>query len=268
MSIRRAARTLRECALFYFCLLYFGVLGVALSVISLPLYHMLPQAQRTRFGKYVIGSLFRGFLALLKLCGLARLDLSALDALRGERGILIAPNHPCLLDAVFVIAHVPEVACIMKAAIWDNIVLGGGARLAGYIRNDSTMSMVQRSANALREGSPLLVFPEGTRTRRAPVNEFKGGFALIAKRAHAPVQTVFIETDSAFLSKGWPLLRKPRFPLAYRARLGRRFNVDGDLKSFVQELHTYCRQELVAAPPEDPSPVLHPAGSPRPGPVA
>ena len=268
MSIRRVARTLREYALFYFCLLYFGVLGVALSVVSVPLYHVLPHAHRTRFGKYVIGSLFRGFLMLLRLCGLARLDLSALDALRGERGVLIAPNHPCLLDAVFVIAHVPEVACIMKAEIWDNIVLGGGARLAGYIRNDSTMSMVQRSADALREGSPVLDFPEGTRTRRAPVNDFKGGFALIAKRARAPVQTVFIETDSAFLSKGWPLLRKPRFPLAYCARLGRRFSVDGDLKSFMHELQAYYRQELAAPASEEPSPVLHPAGSPHPGPVA
>jgi len=268
VTIRRTARTLREYVLFYVCLLYFGVLGVALSVVSVPLYHLLPPAQRTRFGKYVIGCLFRGFLGLIRLSGLARLDLSALEALRGERGILIAPNHPCLLDAVFIIAHVPEVACIMKAEIWDNIVLGGGARLAGYIRNDSTMRMVRRSAQALREGSPLLVFPEGTRTRRAPVNEFKGGFALIAKRARAPVQTVFIESDSPFLCKGWPVLRKPRLPLAYRARLGRRFSVDGDLKSFMRELQVYYRQELAAPASEEPSPVLHSAGSPRPGPVA
>ena len=268
MTVRCAARTLREYILFYVCLLYFGVFGVALSIASVPLYHVLPQAQRSRFGRWIIGVLFRGFLWLARLCKLGRLDLSALDALRGERGILIAPNHPCLLDAVFVIAHVPDVACIMKAEIWDNVVLGGGARLAGYIRNDSTVSMVRRSAQALREGWPLLVFPEGTRTRRAPVNEFKGGFALIAKRAGAPVQTVFIETNSPFLSKGWPLFRKPRFPLVYRARLGRRFSVDGDVKSFMRELRVYYGEELAARAPADPSPVLHPVGSPRPGPVA
>ncbi|HXX13203.1 MAG TPA: lysophospholipid acyltransferase family protein [Burkholderiales bacterium] len=268
MTVRCAARTLREYILFYVCLLYFGVFGVALSIASVPLYHVLPQAQRSRFGRWIIGVLFRGFLWLARLCKLGRLDLSALDALRGERGILIAPNHPCLLDAVFVIAHVPDVACIMKAEIWDNVVLGGGSRLAGYIRNDSTISMVRRSAKALREGSPLLVFPEGTRTRRGQVNEFKGGFALIAKRARAPIQTVFIETDSPFLSKGWPLLRKPRFPILYRARLGRRFTVDGDLKVFMHDLQTYYREELAALASEEPSPVLHPAGSPRPGPAA
>ncbi len=115
----------------------------------------------------------------------------------------------------------------MKAQIWDNLVLGGGARLAGYIRNDSAHGMVRCSARELRGGRPLLVFPEGTRTRRRPVNDFKGGFALIAKMARAPIQTVFIETDSPFLGKGWPLLKKPRFPLVYRARLGKRFTVEG-----------------------------------------
>ena len=111
----------------------------------------------------------------------------------------------------------------MKAKIWDNPVLGGGARLAGYIRNDSPRGMVRQAASELRAGHCLLVFPEGTRTRSRPVNRFKGGFALIAKRAGAPVQTVFIETDSPFLGKGWPAFKRPRFPVVYRVRLGERF---------------------------------------------
>jgi 1-acyl-sn-glycerol-3-phosphate acyltransferase len=217
----------------------------------------------------LIGFLFRGFLTMMRASGVMKLDLSALDALRGQPSLVIAPNHPCLLDAVFVIAHVPEVSCIMKAQIWDNVVLGGGARLAGYIRNDSVNNMVRSSAHELREGWPLLVFPEGTRTRRRPVNDFKGGFALIAKMARAPVQTVFIETDSPFLSKGWPLLKKPRFPLVYRARLGKRFTVEGDLKAFMRELEVYYREELSARPAdEQPSVVLHSANAPRPGKAA
>jgi 1-acyl-sn-glycerol-3-phosphate acyltransferase len=100
----------------------------------------------------------------------------------------------------------------MKAPIWDNPVLGGAARLMGYIRNDAPINMVRQAADDLAAGVPLLVFPEGTRTRRKPVNAFKGGFALIAKRAGAPIQTVFIETDNPFLSKGWPLFKKPTFP--------------------------------------------------------
>jgi 1-acyl-sn-glycerol-3-phosphate acyltransferase len=104
--------------------------------------------------------------------------------------------------------------------------------------------MVREAARELRSGQQLLVFPEGTRTRRAPVSPFKGGFALIAKQAGAPVQTVFIETNSRFLSKGWPILKKPHMPLVYRARLGKRFEVSGNVRTFVAMLESYYRESL------------------------
>jgi 1-acyl-sn-glycerol-3-phosphate acyltransferase len=104
--------------------------------------------------------------------------------------------------------------------------------------------MVRQATRELRAGHPLLVFPEGTRTRSGAVNEFRGGFALVAKRAGAPIQTVFIETDNPFLGKGWPLFRRPRFPLVYRVRLGERFRVTGDVKSFLRTLQEYYRREL------------------------
>jgi 1-acyl-sn-glycerol-3-phosphate acyltransferase len=88
------------------------------------------------------------------------------------------------------------------------------------------------------------VFPEGTRTVAAPVNSFTGGFAAISKLAGAPVQTVFIEARSPYLSKGWPLLRRPAFPLEYRVRLGRRFEPQPDSKAFVAALEAYFRREM------------------------
>ena len=268
MNIRRTARAAYESFWHYLGFAYFGAVGPLYGIVASVLHLILPARLRAPLGRRLIGFLFRGFLRMMTASGVMKLDLSALDVLRGQPGLVIAPNHPCLLDAVFVIAHVPEVSCIMKAEIWDNVVLGGGARLAGYIRNDSTNSMVRASAQELRDGRPLLVFPEGTRTRRGPVNQFKGGFALIAKVARAPIQTVFIETDSPFLGKGWPLLKKPRFPLVYRARLGKRLTVDGDLKAFIHQLEVYYRDELSGHAAQRPSPVLHSSNSPRPGRVS
>ena len=256
MNIRRTARAAYESFWHYFGFVYFGAVGVLYGIVASVLHLILPARLRAPLGRRLIGFLFRGFLRMMTASGVVKLDLSALDVLRGQPGLVIAPNHPCLLDAVFVIAHVPEVSCIMKAEIWNNVVLGGGARLAGYIRNDSTNSMVRASAQELRDGRPLLVFPEGTRTRRGPVNQFKGGFALIAKVARAPIQTVFIETDSPFLGKGWPLLKKPRFPLVYRARLGKRLTVDGDLKAFIHQLEVYYRDELSGHAAQRPALVL------------
>ncbi len=41
------------------------------------------------------------------------------------------------------------------------------------------------------------------------------------------MQTVILHASSPYISKGWPLWRRPHFPLVYRARLGQRFIVEG-----------------------------------------
>ena len=231
---------------FYAGLALFGLICLGWSLVAIVLHPLLPRSMGAPLGQFAIMAIFRLFLLALKASGIVKCDLGALDALREERSLIIAPNHPSLLDVVLVASRLPHITCIMKAQIWDNVFLGGGARLAGYIRNDSPGSMIRLAAAATREGSQLLVFPEGTRTLQHPVNDFKGGFALIAKTAGIPIQTVFIEANTSFLGKGWPLLRKPAFPLAYRVRLGERFEVTGDVKAFVADLEDYYRQTLAA----------------------
>lgn len=249
---RRVNRVLTRLRLPYeYLVLYGGLMLFGFSVFlwstaAAVLYPLLPRRFGSRLGQFAIMGLFRGFLGALKASGIVKFDLSALDALRGEGALIIAPNHPSLLDAVLVASRLPQVVCIMKAEIWDNLILGGGARFAAYIRDDSPFSMIRSAARAVRAGNQLLVFPEGTRTRPKAGYHFKGGFALIAKTARVPVQTVFIETNSLFLSKGWPLFRKPAFPLLYRARLGRRFDVQGDVKGVVADLECYYRETLAA----------------------
>jgi len=63
-------------------------------------------------------------------------------------------------------------------------------------------------------------FPKAPAPTSRPVNPLQGSIGLIARHAQVPVQTVLIETDSLYLSKGWPLFRKPPMPIHYRARLG------------------------------------------------
>lgn len=239
-----ALRRLYEYLVLYGGLALFGLPILIWSLCAAVLYLLLPRKVSAPLGQHAASTLFNLFLVVLKASGLVKLDLGALDALREERSLIIAPNHPSLIDVVLVVSRLPHVVCIMKAEIEDNIIFGGGARLADYIRSNSPFAMIRSAATAVRAGSQLLVFPEGTRTRQGPINSFKGGFALIAKTAGAPVQTVFIESNSPFLGKGWPLLKKPVFPLIYRARLGQRFEVNGDVRTFVSELECYYRETL------------------------
>lgn len=227
----------------YVGLLLFGLICLAWSLPAGVLRYLMPQHIGMRVGQYAIMLGFRAYLFVLRASGLVKCDLSALDVLRSEQ-LIITTNHPALIDVVLIGSRLPRMVCVLKADLLDNPMLGGGASMAGYIRNDSTGNLIRRAAIAVREGSQLLIFPEGTRTVTPPINPFKGGFGLVAKKACVPIQTVFIETSSPFLGKGWSLLKKPTFPLVFRARLGERFEVTGDVMTFVTDLEAYYRLEL------------------------
>lgn len=232
----------------YLGLIWLGFLSLCWTLIASVLYPLLPERYAIYLGRYVIMSAFRAYLASLSLSRRCSFDLTELDALRGESPLIIAPNHPCLLDAVMVISRLPNVACVMKAELMNNIFLGAGARLARYIRNEPIRHMVMQAIEDFKSGSHLLLFPEGTRTVHPPINALKGSIALIAHQAKVPVQTLIIETNSPYLSKGWSLFRKPVMPVVYKIKLGKRFPAPENTHLFMTELEAYFSEVLQPNP--------------------
>lgn len=220
---------------------------LAWTPLAMLLQPLLPRRRGERLGRLVITGGFCLYLRCLSALRACRFDFGELDTLRGQPAMIIAPNHPCLLDAVLIISRLP-VTCVMKAELMQNLFLGAGARLAGYIGNASLRVMVSHAADALRQGNHLLMFPEGTRSTHFPVNPFTGSLGLIARYAKVPVQTVFIDTDSPFLGKGWSLFRKPSMPVTYCLRLGRRFDPPASAQAFAIELEAYFASEMNRQP--------------------
>lgn len=232
---------------FYFCLAVFGLTCLLWSLPASVIHPLLPKGRGQRIGQFGIAYGFRWTLWVMRMTGVLRADLGPLDALRHEPGLVIAANHPTMLDAVLLISRLPKVVCITKAALWDSLFLGGGIRLAGYVRNDAPLAMIRDAAGAVRKGNQLMIFPEGSRTVHPPVDPMHRSFAVMARTARAPVQTVFIEADNPYLSKSWPLLRPPVLPLVFRVRLGGRFEVGSDPQAFLNRLEAYFRTELAPA---------------------
>jgi 1-acyl-sn-glycerol-3-phosphate acyltransferase len=244
VSVRRPSAGILAFLTIYLGVPFLGVLCLAWTVIALPARVLLPRRRGIAFGRAGISQGFRLYVNLLRFFGAYRFDTQALEALAGERGVIIAPNHPGLIDAVVLLAHHPDMACIMKTALMRNVFLGAGARLAGFICNTPPRRMIQDAVEAVQRGAALLLFPEGTRSRSDPVNEFQLTAGAIAKHARAPVVTVLIDCDSPYLGKGWPLFRVPALPITYRVRLGRRFAPPNDVRAFTEELEAYFRSEL------------------------
>lgn len=220
-------------------LLFLGLGSLLWNAVALLLYSLLSRATGRRVGRAGIAAGYRLFWAVARAVGMMRLHSEPLDALRDEGGLIVAANHPSMLDAMMLVARLPRSACIMKASLMRNPFLAPGARLARYIRNDSPSGLVRLAVQDLQHGGQLVLFPEGTRTTQPPVNPFRGGVCLIAKRAGVPIQTVFIDTSSPYLCKGWPLWRLPPLPIVFTVRLGRRFEPAHDPAAQLRELEAY-----------------------------
>jgi len=244
---------LREHLRFHLGLAYLGLECALWFPVATLLHLALPARVGRRLGRRVIRAGFNRYLRWLSWIGACHFDLEALDELDGEAPLVLVANHPCLLDAPMILSRLGDVACVMKTSLMHNPMFGGAARLARYVRNEPPVGMVLSSVENLRAGSHLLLFPEATRTVRAPLNPFTPSTALIAQRAGVSVQTLIIETDSAFLSKGWWIFRQPPMPIHYRIRLGARFDPPSDVASFTRTLEAYFAEALAQA--EMPPPV-------------
>jgi len=244
--LRHLPRIAYEHFALYASLALLGLICLTWSVLALPLL-LLPRDVGTPLGRRAIMTGFRLYAWSLAVTRTYHLDLAALDSLRGAPSLILAPNHPALIDALLILTRHPNIVCVMKAELMNNVFLGAGSRLARYVPNESPRQMVKDSVAHLRRGCLLLLFPEGTRTTRLPINPLASSVGLIAKHAGVPVQTLVIETDSPFLSKGWPLFRRPTLPIVYKVRLGERFAPPQDVAAFTAMLERYYRQELEGA---------------------
>ncbi|MFY7972795.1 MAG: lysophospholipid acyltransferase family protein [Rubrivivax sp.] len=218
------------------------------NALAALLYPLLPRARGLVVGRAAISRGYGLFWLMTGATRMLQLHAQSLDVLREERGLIVVANHPSMLDAVMLVARLPRAACIMKANLVNNPLLGAAVRLARYIRNDATFSMVKRAVEDLQAGGQLVLFPEGTRTTRWPLNPCHSAMSLIASRAGVPIQTVIIDTDSPYLGKGWPAWRLPRLPAVFTVRLGRRFAPSEDPAAQQREIEAYLASEVHLSP--------------------
>jgi len=142
-EMRAGLKTAYDYAAFYGSMLVFGLLCLSWSVLALPLYALLPRRYAIACGRYGIMAGFRLYSHWLAVLGVYRLDVSAIDTLRDGPPVILAPNHPSLIDAPLILARHPNLTCVMKSDLTGNLLFGPGARLARYIRNNSALQMVR-----------------------------------------------------------------------------------------------------------------------------
>lgn len=201
----------------------FVATGIVVCTACILLRKITGDAIKPSTGQHLIHWLFRNWLNVSTALGAFDIRIDDAEKLRNLRGTIIAANHPSELDAIYLLSFIPDAICVMRASLMKRSYLGGAARMAGYITNDQGPTLVREGIERIRDEENLLIFPEGTRTRAQAVNPFKHGFALIATKTGAPIQTILIEQEGRYLSKEFPLFSPARLPITVRITLGEVF---------------------------------------------
>lgn len=195
----------------------FGAGSILIGLfVMLPLALLLFAAPRTRvrLWRRVIRLAFAGFVGLAEWLGVLRVHFSNPEALL-EPGQLIVANHPSLLDVVILISRMPDVDCVIKHRLSKNPFVALQVWLADYVRNDAAEQMIGECAGRLDAGRSLIVFPEGTRTRRNEPVKFLRGTAHTLLACSAPLRPVLIHCHPLTLGKCDPWYRVPETKIVF-----------------------------------------------------
>ncbi len=200
-----------------FAFVLLGMQSAALGLVIIPLMALLPgnSAVQEFRAQSCIRGMTRVYLFVIQALGTCTISYKGREKLR-EPGILVIANHPTLLDALSLIAEMPQADCVVKENYFRNRILGLAAQGAGYIPSGHGPAMVEMCVERLRAGRSIIIFPEGTRSPANELGAFTRGAAHIALRADKSPIPVTIRCDPSTLHRGqkWWKVPERRFALA------------------------------------------------------
>ena len=149
-----------------------------------------------------------------------RFQIEGLENVPKEGAFLLASNHLSFLDPPALGCRLPRNLHYFARDSLFKGLLGMFIRSLNSIpvnRSQLDLATLRRVLKVLKEGHPLLVFPEGTRSEDGRLGEGKKGLGMLAAKAQVPVLPARIFGAYEIMGKGKAV---PRIGRKLRLRYG------------------------------------------------
>ena len=134
-----------------------------------------------------------------------RIKIIGKENIPKKGAVLICPNHVHALDSAVFIAHSKrKINVLAKDNLFTGPIKKWFADLFGIypIKQDSAdIEAIKTSLKVLKNGEPLMIFPEGTRNGLAKGTPLKNGPIVLAIKSNTPIIPVGIKGNFKFWSK-------------------------------------------------------------------
>ena len=136
-------------------------------------------------------------------------EASGLENVPATGAFVYCTNHQSIVDIIVLGAVLPgDYKWAVKRSLMKIPFLGWHLAIAGHVPVDrgagarAAADAIRRFEHVLLDGKPLLVFPEGTRSRDGLMRSFKSGCFCAAVRAGAPIVPVAIQGTHRLMKRG------------------------------------------------------------------
>ena len=152
-----------------------------------------------------------------------RLEVRGREHVPASGAFVLAPVHRSNIDFLLVSAVTTRRMRYMgKDSLWRNRTFG---RLLSWLgafpvkRGSADREALRRCIEVIREGEPLVLFPEGTRQSGPVVQPLFEGAAFVAARTRVPILPVGIGGSERAMPKGSRMIRPVKVTIVVGAPL-------------------------------------------------
>lgn len=158
---------------------------------------------------------YRWAKVVLAVCGV-RYSVYGKEKLKAAESYIYASNHSSMFDIPILIASLNDkIRIIYKKELEKVPFFGWGLASSPYIaieRSDPRKSMksMEEAIEAIKTGSSVIIYPEGTRSKDGRLQQFKRGAFMLASRSGKPIVPITLLGTKARIPMGTKIIRSGR----------------------------------------------------------
>lgn len=155
---------------------------------------------------------------LLFLSGVT-VDIKGIEHLLKDKPQILASNHQGAFDILALQAFIPiQFRWVAKKSLFKIPIVGWSMSLAGYVgidreRAGSAYKSIEEAAEKVKNGTSVLIFPEGTRSATGELLPFKRGGFLLAVKSGVPVMPISIQGTKDIMKRRSVLINPGRIKI-------------------------------------------------------
>lgn len=225
-----------------FCILTLPVLGVILFIGIFSKKTMAFMAQKV---------LSLGAKILLFISG-TKLTLTGLENIPKDRAVVIVANHQSYYDIFISIAILKNPAGFLAKKELKKIpILSFWMRISNTVFLDRQnprkgIEGINRGISNIKNGTSMVIFPEGTRSKDGRLGEFHSGSLRIPNKTNCPIVPLAIKGTRDIFENHFPMIKSCRVSFRYGKPISQEGLSAEDKKALPSTLHNTIQDMLLA----------------------